>query len=434
MAKTVLSELGERLHLFLGSFAADTCDGELAKKYVEDFAYIERLSVAGKTLALAQVDRTKAWSRGGSSASSAATWLANATGSSVGEAIRATNTSRNLSGLDATEEALRDGLLSAQQVSEITDAAVEAPLDEKSLLELSQNGTFEALRKKARQVKAAASQDLERAEKQRSLRKARRWTDSDGMRCYGISLTPEQAASFEPTWDHFCNQVFKDAYASGVKESHEAYATDALVLMAKAARINGAGDPVAHGNGDTQVGDNLDSGVRADNRSSVTAHALLLIDASAFHRGYTVSGETCEVAGVGPIDVASAKNLFGDAIVDIIIKDGVDVRTVAHGGRTANRRQKAALLVNWECEIKGCNVTRNLDIDHIISYAMSGITDLEHLGPKCRWHHGLKTYKGWRDGPRDKDGKRTLIPPDGTGPPDGHQTDETTGTGQQLFR
>ncbi|MGK2957072.1 MAG: DUF222 domain-containing protein, partial [Acidimicrobiales bacterium] len=237
MEITAIRELSKELHGFVSSFDAGTCDGELAKQYVKAFAQIERLGGAGKTLALAQVDHTRAWAFGGSSAGSTATWLANATGTSVGEAIRATNTSRNLSGLDATEEALRDGLLSAQQVSEITDAAVEAPLAEKSLLDLSQEATFEALRKKARQVKAAACLDLERAEKQRSLRKARRWTDSEGMRCYGISLTPEQAASFEPTWDHFCNQVFKNAYATGVKESHEAYAADALVLMAKAARI-----------------------------------------------------------------------------------------------------------------------------------------------------------------------------------------------------
>ncbi|MGC1512811.1 MAG: hypothetical protein WA797_07865, partial [Acidimicrobiales bacterium] len=36
----------------------------------------------------------------------------------------------------------------------------------------------------------------------------------------------------------------------------------------------------------------------------------------------------------------------------------------------------------------------------------------------------LKTHKGWRDGPRDPDGKRTLIPPKG---PD--RTNERAGDG-----
>ncbi len=455
MGITAVRELGEALHALVGAFDAPSCDGELAKQYVEAFARLERLAGAGKTLALAQVDRTRAWAHAGSDARSTADWLAGQTGTSLGDAIRETNTARNLHGLEATEEALRAGELSGQQASAITDAAAQAPDAEESLLELSRKGSLEALRKRARQEKAAADDDRRRSQRQHSLRRARRWTDAEGMRCYAISLTPAQAATFEPTWDRFCSRVLDDARKAGLRDSHEAYAADALVRMAEAARVGGgaqAGDggqgggapvggdgkgggdapagggPAGGGQGcgeggggtpagwDTSLGDAPAGG---NTRSGVTAHALLLIDATAFHRGHTNPGEICELAGVGPIDVASAKRLFGDAIVDIIVTDGVDVRTVAHAGRTANRRQKAALLVNWECEIRGCNVTRNLEIDHIVPYAVSGQSDFEHLGPKCRWHHHLKTHKGWRDGPRDPDGKRTLIPPADNGRADG---------------
>ncbi len=374
------------------------CDGRLAKEYVEAFARLERLAVAGKTLALAQVDRTRAWAHGDGSSRSTADWLAAQTGTSLGEAIRETTTARRVDGLSATKALLREGRLSGKQACEIADAATDAPHAEERLLQLSQSATFEALRKQAREDKAAAGQDRERAERQHSLRRARRWTDREGMRCYGIALTPGQAATFEPTWDRYCNQVGNEARKVGLKESGDAYAADALVRMAESAH----GDRPAGGGAG----------------SSVTAHALLRIDAAALHRGHTTAGETCEVAGIGPIDVASAKKLLGDAVVDIVIADGVDVRTVAHAGRTANRHQKAALLTNWECEIRGCDETRNLEIDHIVPYAESGMTDLEHLGPKCRWHHHLKTHKGWRDSPRGPDGKRTLINPNGPGPPD----------------
>ena len=395
-----LEELGEQLHVLVGGFDARVCDGRLAKEYVEAFARLERLAVAGKTLALAQVDRTRAWAHGEVASRSTADWLAAQTGTSLGEAIRETNTARRVDGLSATKAALRDGRLSGHQVCEIADAATDAPHAEERLLGLSQSGTFEALRKQARHDKAAAGEDRERAERQHSLRRARRWTDREGMRCYGIALTPGQAARFEPTWDRYCNQVGNEARKAGLKETGDAYAADALVRMAEAARLGG----------DTPGGGGSGSPVRA--------HALLRIDASALHRGHTTAGETCEVAGIGPIDVASAKALLGDAIVDIVIADGVDVRTVAHAGRTANRHQKAALLTNWECEIRDCNETRNLEIDHIVPYAESGITDIEHLGPKCRWHHHLKTHKGWHDSPRGPDGKRTLINPNGPDPPD----------------
>lgn len=324
---------------------------------------------------------------------------------------------------------MRNGSLSGQQASAITDAASQVPSAEETLLALSKKGSVAALRKQGLVEKAAADHDRERSARQHGLRRARRWTDAQGMRCYGIALTPEQAATFEPVWDRFNDRVFNKARGLGLRDSSEAYAADGLIEMAKASRITSRGEAGGGEQTDDAVGEQAAAGTPGDGKrtgdtlgaagqqdaahtgSGVTAHAVLLIDAAAFHRGYTVTGETCEIDGVGPIDVASAKRLFGDAIVDIIIKDGVDVRTVAHAGRTANRRQKAALLVNWECEIQGCNRTRHLEIDHIIPYTESGQSDFEDLGPKCRWHHNLKTYKGWRDGPRGPDGKRTLIPP-----------------------
>ena len=246
MGITAVRELGEQLHALVGAFDAQCCDGELAKQYVEAFARLERLAGAGKTLALGQVDRTRAWAHGDSAARSSADWLAGRTGSSLGDAVRETNTARNLEGLGATEEALRDGELSGPQASAITDAAAQVPDAEESLLELSRKGSLEALRKRARQEKAAADDDRRRSQRQHSLRRARRWTDAEGMRCYGISLTPQQAATFEPIWDRFCSRVLNDARRSGLRDSHEAYAADALIEMARAARITG-GAPAGTG-------------------------------------------------------------------------------------------------------------------------------------------------------------------------------------------
>ncbi|MBI1843911.1 MAG: hypothetical protein HYR89_04820, partial [Actinobacteria bacterium] len=76
MGITAVRELGEQLHALVGAFEPGTCDGELAKQYVEAFARLERLAGAGKTLALAQVDRTRAWAHAGSDARSTADWLA----------------------------------------------------------------------------------------------------------------------------------------------------------------------------------------------------------------------------------------------------------------------------------------------------------------------------------------------------------------------
>ncbi len=146
--------LGEELHAFVGGFDARVCDGRLAKEYVEAFARLERLAVAGKTLALAQVDRTRAWEHGDGSSRSTADWLAAQTGTSLGEAIRETNTARKVDGLSATKALLRDGRLSGEQACEIADAASDVPHAEERLLRLSQSATFEALRRQAREDKA----------------------------------------------------------------------------------------------------------------------------------------------------------------------------------------------------------------------------------------------------------------------------------------
>ncbi len=387
-------ELAGRLGEVVRELDALVCDGGLAKEYVEAFARLERLAGAGKTLALAQVERTGAWAHGPGARRSVGDWLATLTGAPTGDAIREAETARRLGGLPDTTDALRAGALSAAQASEITGAALDAPGAEHDLLELAGSGRpFKALRDHARRARAAAHDDNTRAERQHGLRQARRWTDEEGMRRYAVALTPEQASVFEPAWDTYCNQIFETASTTGRREPHDKYATDALVLMARTA-LTPTTDT------DSTAGGAPD------------AHVLVLVDATALRRGHTIEGETCEIAGIGPIDITAARELLGDATIDILIRDGIDIRAVAHTRRSPNRRQRAALLADWECEIRGCGATRHLEIDHITPYAHNGRTAIEDLGTKCRYHHYLKTHQGWTDTPRGPDGKRDLNPPD----------------------
>jgi len=65
--------------------------------------------------------------------------------------------------------------------------------------------------------------------------------------------------------------------------------------------------------------------------------------------------------------------------IDILVIDDIDVRTVAHTSRTPNRRQRAALLADRECEIRGCAATRGLEIDHIEPRVDTRRTTIEAL-------------------------------------------------------
>lgn len=48
---------------------------------------------------------------------------------------------------------------------------------------------------------------------------------------------------------------------------------------------------------------------------------LLRLDLTALRRGYTIDGEACELAGTGPIPVAVATQLLGQATIKLVISD-----------------------------------------------------------------------------------------------------------------
>ena len=51
-------------------------------------------------------------------------------------------------------------------------------------------------------------------------------------------------------------------------------------------------------------------------------------------RGLAEAEETCDIAGVGPVSVATVEELLGDPFGAAIVTNGVDVFTVAHLGRS----------------------------------------------------------------------------------------------------
>ena len=121
------------------------------------------------------------------------------------------------------------------------------------------------------------------------------------------------------------------------------------------------------------------------------------VDREALLRGHTEGGEVCEVPGVGPIPVATARMWAGDAVLKALVTNGVDVVSVAHAGRSVTAAQRAALEERDPiCVVPGCTVSKGLEIDHVDGWALTRTTTLERLARLCRWHHHLKTYCGYR--------------------------------------
>jgi hypothetical protein len=124
----------------------------------------------------------------------------------------------------------------------------------------------------------------------------------------------------------------------------------------------------------------------------------LRADLAALRRGHTEAGEVCEIPGVGPVPVAVARELMGEAFVKRVITDGVDVTTVCHLGRAIPAHLRSALEERDPvCVVPGCDVAHGLEIDHrIVPFAEGGPAALWNLARLCHQHHYLRTHQGFR--------------------------------------
>jgi len=364
-----------------------------ARRLVESFAKIEGIAAAGKTLAARRVVTSGSWRLTGER--TAAHWMANRTGTSVGQAIGVLETAERLAELPATDKAARAGRLSQVQVKEIASAAAASPAAEAGLLKAAEFEGMAGLRERCARVRAAASSDeLDRHEAIRRSRYLRHWSDREGAFRLDGRLTPDAGAAVLAALEPYKRHIFSGARKQGRREPYDAYAADALVAMAKSSQSGGS----------------------EGGSCGPSAMVHVRVDHSALVRGSTKDGETCEIPGVGPIPVATARSLANDAFLSAIVTKGADVTAVAHLGRTIPARLRTAVeMRDPVCVVPGCDERERLEIDHIIGVVEKGPTALRNLARLCAWHHYLKTHHKYRltGGP----GSWSWEHPVGAGPP-----------------
>jgi hypothetical protein len=520
--------------------------GDQAAALVRELAEVERLAAAGKALAAARVDESNRWRRDGHR--SAAHWMAAQTGTSVRSASEAIDTAKRVTKLPQVDQAFRSGKLSTSQAGEISAAAAASPRSEHELLDAAKTETLSGLRERCRRTRHAALPNEDaRNEAIRLSRHFRHRTGPDGAFETSTRGLPVDGARLLSALAPFQKQVFDAARRAGTREPFEAYAYDALILMAEsraaapgptqgptpdapvartstpdaragaptglgmsqrpgtppdpsvatsdgdrsatstadvvardasscpprdgshadvtatdalgaaadafsprctvdggeAERVGPAGGFGAAGMDDTGpaviAGDSLssDQPVRGDHpdgsgppgRSCSPGPSLadgpramihVRVDHAAIRRGHAVDGEICEIPGIGPVPVATARMLAADSIINVLLVDGVDVTRIAHTGRTVTAHQRSALRERSStCEVPGCDARTNLEIDHDDPWALSKNTSLDNLNVLCRWHHYQKTHCGYRlsgtPGHRRWQPPRTTATPGGSG-------------------
>jgi hypothetical protein len=248
-----------------------------------------------------------------------------------------------------------------------TDAVAADPHAEKALVATATTESLPALRDQCRRIKAAAREDeIAHHDEIRRARFLRTWTDGEGAGRGEWRLPPEDHARIVAGVTAELKAVVAMAKAAGTPAgSAEAHAADALVRMAEANAGPDGTEAVIH----------------------------LRVDQSAFERGTTVPGEICEIEGVGPVPIATARNLSTRAVVHALVVHGTDVTRYAKLGRSIPTALARALEERDPvCVEPGCNVHDDLETHHKMPVADGGVTSLENLERRCRWHHYLATH------------------------------------------
>ncbi len=425
---------------FVAEFDPARYDGVDATALVSSFTQIERVAVIGKSLAGVRATECRQPEAGGHP--TPAHWLSDMTGDSLGDSTGVLKLGESLADHPAIDEAARKGKLSGKAARLVADAARVNPGSEDELVEAATHETFHQLRDRCLRAKAQGRSAEDAAAHRRRLhdqRHCRTWTDQDGAFCLDARLAPDAGASLLASLNARTDALFEEARREGRHESSDAYRADALVGLVTGRRggspvRTGATPPRAPGPGTVQpgdpepgdsdltdlTGDSDDPGDShtGDSDPGPRAQVLLRVDLDALRRGSVGPGGVCEIPGVGPVSVESARELMGDAVTRLVITNGVDVTTVCHLGRSIPSALRTALVErDRSCVIPGCDVTQGLEIDHWgVAFAEGGPASLENTARLCGHHHYLRTHQGFTltGGP----GRWRWAPPARGRPPD----------------
>jgi hypothetical protein len=366
-----LEEVARRLEEGVGSLDPDSLSGEDAVAALSLFAKSARLCNAGVTLCAGRVAATSAHL--GRGVRTPAELVAKVTGSFVGEALAMISTASSLESLSQVDEALRKGELSSGQASAVTAGAGEDPAAAKRMLDAARNLPLPRLKERAKFEKAARDSKATQAERLERIARERFLTTRVGEmgELRGeFMLPPVPGARLLSAIESEMKMLIDEAARSGEPATRANLASDALALLARR--------PAGAGKGETTI--------------------VLTVDADAFRRGETKEGETCVLAGIGPVPVLVAEEILGEAALKLVISNGADIATVSSLGRVIPAHVRRALEVrDRHCVVPGCGSTLNLEIDHfVVPFEQGGETALWNLARVCRYHHRLKTHRGYK--------------------------------------
>jgi hypothetical protein len=343
-----------------------TFDGRDAARLTEVAAEAERLCAAIKLGFAARAVDTKGWHHR-SRAVSDEQWLAETSGCSEHHARDSLTTAQRLQELPATEAKVRDGSLSMTQAALVTKAAVVDPDAECKLLRSASRDGLRTLRDRSDRVIAAATDEDEAYSRAKRERHVRTWRQGMAT-CGSFSGPTAEVDVLLRALEPLTRARADEARKVDEREPYDAYRFDALVTLVTSGASNAAAAPPV---------------------------ARVRVDLPALLAGRTSPGEMCEIPGVGSVPVDHARRVLPYGLLELVITDGVDVRTVVSRTRHVPEALKVAIAErDQRCKVRGCDRTQGLERHHTKGFAEHHLTTYELLGMLCGGHHDQVTYRG----------------------------------------
>jgi hypothetical protein len=419
---TELNQALAAIASFVESFEPGRYSGGDAAELVTLFARGERLCAAGKTVAARRAAEANQHQRGGHR--TPAMWLAEVTGESLGEAIDVLSLGDSLATHPGMDSAYRGGKLSRSKAKAIAGAVRVNPDSEDELVAAAEGDTARQNRDRCQRAKAQGrtrQDDKARYDAIHRDRSCRTWTDTEtGAFRLDARLTPDAGAALKAALQLESDRVFHAARRAGHQESPDAYAADALVALITRGPATPAGK-----RSDDQTSKDGQTGTQRSKGTRALVHVR--VDLDALRSGAVGPGGICEIPGVGPIPVDTARELMGDALCELVITNGIDVTTITKMGRAIPAALRRALDErDATCVVPHCDATTGLEIDHrIVEVRDNGPTAMWNLAKLCAHHHDLRHHGGFTlaGGP----GSWQWIPPGADPDPPGPPTKRPTG-------
>ncbi|MGI8774198.1 MAG: hypothetical protein ACR2KQ_04160 [Actinomycetota bacterium] len=362
-----------------------------AKAELERYVRLRRMADFGIAALAARIDDAEA--------------LAKTAGTSLGQAKDTIATGAALKDSDILSGALQTGAVSLEQAGEIAKAETSAPGAAAELVTVAQESSFQVLREKARKVALEAEQHRGLAERQRSARSGRPYTDPLGMVHIHLALEPHVGTPIVARAEAEAARLYRSAKAAakGSREAglepFERYLADAFVKM-------------------------LAGGGKA---STTRPELVVLVSHEVAKRGWSDvrDGEVCKIPGVGPVSPEVAREIAGDAFLSGVFFDGTDLRHFKRWSRNIPVEVRVALELGRPPGFDGrccsrCGNRFRPQIDHVEPYCAGNPSSLGNSDDKCWACHLEKTEADRKAGKlrRTPGARPERPPPQDPDPPD----------------